>query len=193
MNYENNMMNTGKRVATLIVALWAVGTGLRAEVVNETKFIRAEALRCEYLRNPLGIDVEKPRLSWKIEAKDEGGNLKVERGIKQTAYQVLVASSEELLKKDQGDLWDSGKVASDQTLHVVYAGKELASSQRCFWKVRVWDKDGKASAYSRPAYWEMGLLAAQDWRGQWRARQRGQWSARLRRPNMRRGLPKCSG
>ena len=118
-----------------------------------------DRLRCEYLDNPLGIDTPQPRLSWVLESK--------QRAERQTAYQILAASSEALLKSDTGDLWDSGKVASDQTLHVVYAGKELASSQRCFWKVRVWDKDGKASAYSRPAYWEMGLLAAQDWRGQW--------------------------
>ena len=116
-------------------------------------------LRCEYLDNPLGIDTPQPRLSWVLESK--------QRAEKQTAYQILVASSEAMLKADHGDLWDTGKVASDQTLHVVYAGKALASCQRCYWKVRVWDKDGKASAYSRPARWEMGLLSPQDWQGQW--------------------------
>jgi alpha-L-rhamnosidase len=118
-----------------------------------------DRLRCEYLDNPLGIDTAQPRLSWVLESK--------QRAEAQTAYQILAATSETLLKSDRGDLWDTGKVASDQTLHVVYAGKALASSQRCYWKVRVWDKDGKVSAYSRPAYWEMGLLAAQDWQGQW--------------------------
>jgi alpha-L-rhamnosidase len=118
-----------------------------------------DRLRCEYLDNPLGIDTAQPRLSWVLES--------TQRAEKQTAYQILAATSEALLKSDRGDLWDTGKVASDQTLHVVYAGKALASSQRCYWKVRVWDKDGKVSAYSRPAYWEMGLLAAQDWQGQW--------------------------
>ena len=75
-------------------------------------------LRCEYRVNPLGIDAAKPRLSWKLET----GNLKL-RGIRQTAYQVLVASSENLLKKDQGDFWDSGKVTSDQSIQVEYADK----------------------------------------------------------------------
>ena len=118
-----------------------------------------DRLRCEYLDNPLGIDTLQPRLSWVVESK--------QRAEKQTAYQILAASSEAQLKSDSGDLWDSGKVASDQTLHVAYAGKALGSCQRCYWKVRVWDKDGKASAYSRPARWEMGLLTQQDWQGQW--------------------------
>ncbi|MCX6635598.1 MAG: hypothetical protein NT090_11040, partial [Acidobacteria bacterium] len=89
-------------------------------------------LRCEYLTDPLGIDVEKPRLSWVIE--DKGQKTEV-RGQKQTAYQVLVASSEELLKKDKGDLWDSGKVASDQSIQVEYHGKPLKSRMYCHWKV----------------------------------------------------------
>ncbi len=110
---------------------------------SATAGVSVEKLRCEYLDNPLGIDTPQPRLSWVLDSK--------QRAEKQTAYQILAASSEALLKSDSGDLWDSGKVASDQTLHVVYAGKALGSCQRCYWKVRVWDKDGKASAYSRPA------------------------------------------
>ena len=75
-------------------------------------------LRCEYLADPLGIDVGKPRLRWVIES--------ARRGERQTAYQILVASTPELLAKNQGDLWDSGKVASDQSAHEAYAGKPLA-------------------------------------------------------------------
>jgi alpha-L-rhamnosidase len=100
-------------------------------------FLRAAEvtnLRCEYLKDPLGIDVMKPRLSWKLET----GNWKLERGIKQTSYQILVASSENILNKDQGDLWDSGKVESDQSIHVEYQGKPLESRMRCWWKVMVW-------------------------------------------------------
>ncbi len=119
-------------------------------------------MRCEYLDNPLGIDTPQPRLSWVLESR--------QRAEKQTAYEIVAASSEALLKAGNSDLWDTGRVASDQTLDVVYAGKALGSCQGCYWKVRVWDKDGKASAYSRPAYWEMGLLSPQDWQGQWIAR-----------------------
>ncbi len=114
---------------------------------------------CEYLRNPLGIDVAKPRLSWAFASSGRGGA--------QTAYQIIVASSEEQLKSNVGDLWDSGKVESNQSAFVRYAGKPLASEMRCYWKVRVWDQDGKASNWSEDASWTMGLLKESDWKGKW--------------------------
>ena len=107
-------------------------------------------LRCEYRTDPLGIDAEKPRLSWIIQERNRKSGF---RGQKQTAYPVLVASSEALLKKNKGDLWDSGKVASDQSIQVEYAGKPLESRMQCHWKVRVWDKDGNASECSQTASW----------------------------------------
>jgi alpha-L-rhamnosidase len=118
--------------------------------------------RCEYLANPLGIDVRQPRLSWKLTAVDPKA-----RGQRQTAYQVLAASTRAALDKDQADLWDSGMVASDQSVHVVYAGKPLASGMECFWKVRVKDEKGATSAWSGPARWTMGLLEKSDWSGKW--------------------------
>ncbi len=121
--------------------------------------VRVTDLRCEYLANPLGIDVLQPRLSWKLESRW--------RGQKQTAYQILVASSEKLLQDDQADLWDSGKVASDQSIHVVYAGRPLTSRTDCHWKVRIWDADDKASPFSEVAMWDMGLLTPEDWKGKW--------------------------
>ncbi len=116
-------------------------------------------LRCEYLREPLAVETTAPRLSWKIET----GNVGQEpRGITQTAYQLLVASSEALLKHDKGDLWDSGKVASAQTSQIVYGGsgtgKPLLTHMRCFWKVRVWDGHGNMTAWSKPSVWTMGML-----------------------------------
>ena len=93
----------------------------------------------------LGIDVAIPRLSWQLQTSQSlspaTGVLSPNtalRGLKQAAYQILVASSEELLKKDTGDLWDSGKVESDQQNQIEYAGKPLASRIQCFWKVKVW-------------------------------------------------------
>jgi alpha-L-rhamnosidase len=127
-------------------------------------------LRCEYLENPLGIDESKPRLSWMIsDSKSEIPNLKssLARGQLQTAYQILVASSPGLLANDQGDLWDSGKVVSDRSIQVEYAGKPLESRQFCHWKVRVWDKDGKPTAWSAPAGWSMGMLKPDDWQAKW--------------------------
>jgi alpha-L-rhamnosidase len=128
---------------------------------------QVENLRCEFRVNPLAIDATKPGLSWKLET----GDLKPERGIRQTAYQILVASSADLLKKDQGDLWDSGKVPSDQSVHNDYQGKPLASGMLCHWKVKAWttDASGKEQAtdWSSPAFWRMGTLEAAGWLGKW--------------------------
>jgi alpha-L-rhamnosidase len=116
-------------------------------------------LRCEYLENPLGIDSAKPRLSWQM--RDS------QRGAGQTAYQILVASAPERLAADKADLWDSGKVDSDQSVLVEYAGAPLASAADCYWKVQTWDKDGAASGWSDPARFTVGLLSAADWKGRW--------------------------
>lgn len=117
------------------------------------------ALRCEFGDDPAGVDVPQPRLSWKL-----AGSVPAAR---QTACRILVASSPAKLAADEGDLWDTGKVSSDETLHWHYAGRELASSQTAFWKVRVWDADDHPSPWSRPARWVMGLLNTNEWRGKW--------------------------
>jgi alpha-L-rhamnosidase len=116
-------------------------------------------LTCEYLTDPQGIDVTEPQLSWKLES--------VQRGQKQTAYRLLVASSPEKLMENTGDLWDTEKVRSDQSIHVAYKGKKLESRMPCYWKIRIWDKDGKASNWSEPAEWSMGLLTPDDWKAKW--------------------------
>ena len=137
---------------TLPLAVIAVVPVLHAQ----PPAIRAADLRCEYLANPLGIDVARPRLSWVIEAVHPA-----DRGLKQSAYRVLVASSEQALDAGTGDLWDSGKVASDQSAQVVYGGKSLASGTPAFWKVEVWDQAGNSSGWSAAAKWSMGLLKPQ--------------------------------
>jgi alpha-L-rhamnosidase len=126
--------------------------------VDRALDLEIQHLRCEYLVNPLGIDDPAPRLSWVLASN--------QRGQRQTAYQILVASSSERLSADDGDLWDSGKVESSQSTQLIYAGVPLQSRQACYWKVRVWDKDGVPAAYGDAASWEMGLRA-EDWRGQW--------------------------
>ena len=127
--------------------------------------LNAENLRCEYLKDPLGIDVTQPRLSWELRTPAQSPA--ISRGVKQRSYQVLVASSAELLKADRGDLWDSGEVQSDQSVHVEYAGKSLGSRQGCWWKVRVWGQEAKPSSWSEAARWSMGLLARENWTGKW--------------------------
>ncbi len=115
-------------------------------------------LTCEYRTNPLGIDVVRPRLSWQMQSG--------RRGARQTAYQVLAASTEPGLEDSPGLLWDSGKIESDQSIHVPYDGPALASGQRVHWKARVWDEGGRRTD-SPPAWWEMGLLEPADWEAQW--------------------------
>lgn len=116
-------------------------------------------LKTEGLVNPLGIDAELPGLSWQLFSDQQGQ--------KQTAYRILVASSTDLLQKGEADLWDSGKVLSDQSIHVVYQGSPLVSEMKCFWKVMVWDIDGIPSHWSETAFWTMGLLNETDWQAKW--------------------------
>ena len=106
-------------------------------------------LRCEYWHQPLNVDVAYPRLSWVFRSDH--------RGEAQHAYQVLVASTVSSLAQDRGDLWDSGKISSDQSIQIPYAGVPLKSGLQCFWKVRVWDKSDQPSLWSRPGFWSMGL------------------------------------
>jgi len=122
-------------------------SGLQAET---TQGLIPTRLRCDYRVAPLGIDSPNPRLDWILSPSDPSV-----RGVTQSAYQILVASSSDLLAKDQGDLWDSGKVPSDQMNQIAYAGKALASAQEVWWKVRVWDQEGKPSAWSEPTQWTM--------------------------------------
>ncbi|HEX8342351.1 MAG TPA: family 78 glycoside hydrolase catalytic domain [Tepidisphaeraceae bacterium] len=114
------------------------------------------SLRCEYRDNPSGVDVARPRLSWILASE--------QRGASQKAYRILVASSPEKLARDTGDLWDSGDTASADMSQIAYAGKELASNQIVYWKVRATDQTGKAFAWSEPATWTMGIMNEADWR-----------------------------
>lgn len=138
------------------MALLAVVSGAWAAGAEQLSIGK---LRCEYATDPLGVDSQNPRLSWILTSS--------ERGERQTAYQVLVASSQDKLNANQGDLWDTGKVASGQSVQVAYQGKTLVSGQRCYWKVRVWNRQGAATAFSPTAFWEVGLLSPSDWHGDW--------------------------
>jgi len=128
--------------------------------------VHPRELRLEYRVNPQGIDVAEPRLSWILAAASAK-----DRGLRQTAYRILVASSSRALAAGTGDLWDTGKVESGQSIQVVYRGRPLGSGARAFWKVQVWDQAGKASEWSQPAEWSMGLLGPEDWRGRWIGRE----------------------
>lgn len=146
-------MNLRIVLSSLLTALLL--TAFRADQPASVQLLR---LRCELLTNPEGIDATAPRLSWELSGPA--------RGLEQTAYQVLVASTPEKLAADEGDLWNSGQVSSAQSVHVAYAGAPLRSRSRCYWKVRTWTTQGPTT-WSPPARWSMGLLTYLDWKGRW--------------------------
>lgn len=131
--------------------LLTIGSLLQAQVsINN--------LRCEMLVNPVGIDKTKPRLSWQIGSD--------QRNVQQTGYHIIVSSTKDKLEKDEGDLWNPGKINSSQSIHTAYRGKELVSRMSCYWKVKVFTNKGE-SAWSQPSYWSMGILNRNDWKAKW--------------------------
>ncbi|HCE42580.1 MAG TPA: hypothetical protein DET40_03430 [Lentisphaeria bacterium] len=130
-------------------------------------------LLCEYLENPLGIGTAVPRLSWELKP--------LVRGARQGAWRIVAASTLETMLSGKYDLWDSGKVESDQNIHVEYAGKALASGQIVWWRVMAWDAEGIATGWSSPASFEIGLLSDKDWHGEWIAAPENISSPLLRR------------
>ncbi|QYM80675.1 glycoside hydrolase family 78 protein [Horticoccus luteus] len=123
--------------------------------MKSSPLTRVVGLRCNHLDNPLGVHDAAPRLSWRLETG-------ARRGARQTAYRITVSTT----RTGEADLWDSGRVASDLTLNIAYAGRALASRERAWWRVTVWDEANRASE-SKPAFWEAGLLTAADWSAQW--------------------------
>jgi len=148
------MRSMARTWATLVMAIAAT----RAWGASYT----AIDLRCEQMRGPLGVDVEKPRLSWKLRAEDTAAH-----GLMESAYEVMVASSAEKLEKGDADLWDSGKVVAEGKSEAVYAGKMIGTMREAFWKVRSWDQADQPSAWSEPARWTMGVMNAAEWKAKW--------------------------
>ncbi|MFB3159734.1 family 78 glycoside hydrolase catalytic domain [Neobacillus sp. 179-J 1A1 HS] len=118
--------------------------------------IKVEALICEYRTNPLGIDIKRPRISWKIQSD--------RRCTMQTAYQIQVSPNQENFAET---LWDTGVVQSDDSIHIEYSGPELNSRTRYFYRVKVWDNFDRESNWSETAWWETGLLDSEEWQAEW--------------------------
>jgi alpha-L-rhamnosidase len=112
-------------------------------------------LVCEYHTNPIGIDVQKPRLSWKIVSDKQN--------VLQSAYEIKVTDQSPKGKV----VWNSGKITSEKSVNIEYAGPELKPMQRVYWQVRVWDNDDKATKWSEPAFWEMGITKSELWTASW--------------------------
>lgn len=154
--------NKMKNIRCLLLFLSLVSSSINGFCNSYTTTNEPIELRCLFIENPYGIDVTNPDLSWIINMSNPKA-----RGIRQTAYQIMVASSIDLLKANNADMWNSGKITSDQMSQVVYAGKALQSSQQYWWKVRCWDEKSNMSRWSEPAQWTMGILNAADWKAQW--------------------------
>lgn len=118
-------------------------------------------LRTEYRENPLGLGMPQPRLSWKLSQSKANA-----RNINQSAYRIIAASSKKLLTEDSADLWNTGKVDSDETIQIPYAGRLLQPGQECWWRVCVWDNEGKQSAWSEPARFSAGIKP-ETWQAKW--------------------------
>ncbi|MFD2871448.1 family 78 glycoside hydrolase catalytic domain [Mucilaginibacter ximonensis] len=142
------------------VCLFLMITGtVKTDAKAFTTDVKIQNLKCAYLSNPIAIDERYPVLSWQLTSSQLAKS--------QTAYHVLVASSRALLAQNKGDYWNSGRVASANSTQVVYKGEALASRQRVYWKVMIWDEKNQPSAWSATGSWQMGLLAATDWKARW--------------------------
>lgn len=121
--------------------------------------VQVQDLQTESLKDPLGIDARQPRLSWQLSSK--------EKNILQLAYEIRVGNDPSTLAQTGKLVWRTGKVTSNESLHISYAGSPLQSAQKYYWQVRIWDNKGRPSEWSKPASWQMGLLASDDWKAKW--------------------------
>lgn len=155
-----------------VLALSSVALGMPQAAVAQARLLAdghpagsaaltPQALRVDAVTGPIGLGDASPSLSWSLTAGGRSGS----QAARQTAYEIRAASS--LTRLSHPDLWDSGKVASSDTSDIAYGGAQLSSREGAAWDVRVWDADGRASAWSAPGQWEMGLLSQSDWSAKW--------------------------
>ncbi|MGB3005265.1 MAG: family 78 glycoside hydrolase catalytic domain [Chitinophagaceae bacterium] len=140
-----------KKISFLLLAFQCVILSVFAQV-------KVDHLRTENLQNPIGIDVLQPYFSWQL--------ISDQRNVMQSAYEIRVGADAASLAKGKSS-WTSGKIYSDQSIHVPYKGAALVSGKKYYWQVRVWDNNGIASMWSSLAFWQMGLLQPSEWKAQW--------------------------
>ena len=156
------MITRAKRaraISIFAIIVFAVGILHSRSIKEIDTSLVPTRLRCEYVAEPMGLQLTVPFLSWQFKSEL--------RGQKQTAYQLIVASNVETLKSNTGDKWNSSWVESNRSVNVSYAGAILKSREICYWKVRIKDGNGKMSPWSEHSSFEIGLLEESDWQGQW--------------------------
>lgn len=131
---------------------------LVAAACRETTVINVTNLKCEQKINPVGVDLKNPRFSWNLESE--------QRGVSQTAYQIMFSSDSTNLEETTADMWNSEKVLSDKSIQIYYEGKPLESNRKYFWKVKIWDQNG-VEHVSEPAFWTTGLMNESEWKAKW--------------------------
>lgn len=164
-NGENGLKRgVDRRTLAKGAALLAAGAAQPALSMSRAATVRVVDLKVEDLARPVGIEQGQPRLSWRLEAERPD--------VRQSAYRVLVDNDPQVLARGRGRLWDSGRVTSDSSLGIAYAGSPLTSRQICWWTVEVWDEAGRKAEPLLPSSWEMGLLEPHDWSATWLAAER---------------------
>ncbi|MGF7039758.1 family 78 glycoside hydrolase catalytic domain [Mucilaginibacter lappiensis] len=158
MNYIAEKGVLKKVYLIIVILIFFLHKGF-SQVQNVPVNFKVDNLICEYKVNPIAVDVANPRLSWKLITQD--------RNIQQTYYEIRVGSNAVSLTKGQDLIWTSGKIPSDQSVHVYYGGPTLTSRQKCYWQVRVWNNKNQVTPWSMVNFWKMGLLKPEDWTAKW--------------------------
>ncbi|RZM18541.1 MAG: hypothetical protein EOO88_40465 [Pedobacter sp.] len=154
-------MNCVHRVtkSLLLIVCVFLSIGIPDKLKAQQSGLIISDLKTAYASNPIGIDIDKPQFSWQLSH--------VKSGRMQKFYQVMVSDSASSLERDEGNIWDSGKIASAKSIGVVYGGKTLQSRRRYYWKVKVWDESNSSGNLSKVSFFETGLLDQSEWTGDW--------------------------
>ncbi|HVG17188.1 MAG TPA: alpha-L-rhamnosidase N-terminal domain-containing protein, partial [Chitinophagaceae bacterium] len=143
------------RLKSVFLFVWLIA----CSQIQAASPLQPGKLSCEYLVNPLGIDIAKPRLSWTLVSRERNQN--------QSAYEIIISDDQKVVLAGKGDVWQTGKINSSQNLHIDYGGRPLKPFTKYFWRVKVYDSLGAASSWSEAATFETAMLQASDWKARW--------------------------